>query len=34
MNEGFDDGSRLDADKAFDSIRDMPEYRELRAKCR
>jgi hypothetical protein len=34
MDEGFDDGSRLDGDKAFDALRDTPEYKELRAKCR
>ncbi|MEK7468585.1 MAG: protein kinase [Planctomycetota bacterium] len=34
LEAGFDDGSRLDADKAFDSLRETPEFRELRAKCR
>lgn len=32
--EGFDDGSRLDAEKAFDALRADPAFMELRAACR
>ncbi|MCC6741523.1 MAG: protein kinase [Planctomycetia bacterium] len=31
---GFDDGRRLDAERAFDGLRDDPAFRELRARCR
>jgi tetratricopeptide (TPR) repeat protein len=34
MDAGFDDGSRLDAEAGFDSLRKDPEYRVLRKACR
>ncbi|MCC6741842.1 MAG: protein kinase [Planctomycetia bacterium] len=34
IEAGFDDGSRLDGEEAFDAVRGEAEYAELRAKCR
>ncbi|KAF0245660.1 MAG: WD40 repeat-containing, partial [Planctomycetota bacterium] len=34
MELGFDEGKRLDGEKAFDVVRQDPEYLELRGRCR
>jgi tetratricopeptide (TPR) repeat protein len=34
MEQGFDEGARLDGEKAFEALRTLPEFQELRGRCR
>jgi hypothetical protein len=34
MEQGFDEGARLDHEKAFEALMTLPEFQELRGRCR